>query len=321
MTIPMHDQRNPTANPQPDMSKWVIGIDVGGTKIAGGVVNVVTGAISSRRIIPTAPERGGEAVLDDAVSLAADLRCAADRAGHVVTGIGIGVAELVDVQGTIQSNHVIGWYGLPIHERFAAIAPVTIEADVRAAACAEARFGTGRSFRTFAYITVGTGISSCLVLDGKPYPGARGNALVLASGPLDMTCSRCGARSRSILEEIASGPALASRYGGVIGHAVSGAEEVTAAAASGDPAAREIVESAGAALGNSAGLLVNILDPGALIVGGGLGVSGGLYWESLVTSIREHIWSSSTRELPILPAAFKGESGLIGAALATCLAP
>src|SRR5438034_555667 len=84
-------------------------------------------------------------------------------------------------------------------------------ADVRAHARAEAAWGAGQRHRQFVFVTVGTGISSCLVLDGAPYAGARGEALVLASSALRLPCPQCGNTHWPSLEEYASGPALVAR--------------------------------------------------------------------------------------------------------------
>ena len=86
------------------------------------------------------------------------------------------------------------------------------------------------------------------------------------------------------------------------------------AARAGDPIAQAIVRSAGSALGNSVGFLINVLDPQAVIVGGGLGLSDGIYWDAFVTSTRKHIWSEVSRKLPILHAELGADAGLIGAA-------
>jgi glucokinase len=296
---------------------YAIGLDVGGTKIAGGVVALDYGRVLKRRVIATQPERGGAAVLADALALAQALRGDADALGVAVQGIGVGVPELVDLAGAITSGHAVEWRGMPVQERFSRLGASVIESDVRAHALAEARFGAGRAFRLFVFVTVGTGISCCLVQDGIPYAGAQGNALILASSPLTTTCTRCGTQLTPVLEDFASGPALVTRYNqiGQIGAGrAARAEDVIAAANMGDAAALQIVKSAGAALGASIGWLVNVLDPQALIVGGGLGTTGGLYWESLVAATRAHIWADNSREIPILMAALGPDAGLIGAA-------
>ena len=295
-------------------SVLAVGLDVGGTKIAGGLVALPSGEILSKDIIMTLPQRGGDAVLSDAWGFARRLVQEAAGKGKSVSGIGIGVAELVDPDGNVTSGQTIAWRGVPVRERFSEIAPAMVESDVRAAALAEALWGGGKPFRIFAYITVGTGISFALVQDGRPFPGARGNAIVLSSGPLSTTCTGCGAELHQVLEEFASGPALVARYNQRISPKATKAQEVTEAATRNDPMAIQVVQSAGEALGNSVGFLINLLDPEAIIVGGGLGLAGGRYWSSFVASTRKHIWSHTTRDLPILPALLGTDAGLMGAA-------
>jgi len=294
-------------------STCAIGIDVGGTKIAGGIVSQGGKLLFSRRQ-PTGAERGGEAVLRDVETLSVELIARAASGGLKVAGIGVSLAELVDLRGNVTSEQTIKWCGWPVRERLSRIAPAVIEADVRAAALAEAIHGAGRDYRIFLYLTVGSGISCCLVQDKQPYTGAYGNALVCASSPLTSTCPACGASNKVILEEYASGPALARRYQAYCSEKILRAEQVVDAASAGGQPAIEILRSAGAALGVTAGLLVNVLDPEALIVGGGLGLIDGLYWEAFLDSTREHIWAESGRDLPLQHATL-AENSVIGAAI------
>lgn len=291
-----------------------IGLDIGGTKIAAGLVSFPRGAVLARRTIPTLPSRAGKAVLSDALALAEALMGEAEQRNLQLLGIGVGVPELVDPKGNITSSHSLAWQDISIQSEFSRLATAIVESDVRAGALAEAMFGAGRPFRIFVYVTVGTGISSTLVQDGRAFAGARGNALVMASSPFTVECDVCGKALSPILEEIASGPALVGRYNLYSSLAAKRGEDVTEAAEKGDDAAVRVVRSAGEALGNSVGFLVNVMDPEAIVVGGGLGSAGGLFWDSFVDSTRAHIWAESSRELPILAAAMGADSGLIGAA-------
>jgi glucokinase len=287
----------------------VLGIDVGGTKIATGVAEFPDGRVLSRRVVPTKAERGGRAVLDDVVQLAREL---ADECGGVAA-LGLGVCELVDGEGRLASAYCIKWLDLPVRDELSTIAPVFIEADVRAAARAEAMFGAGRDFRQFLYVTVGTGISCCLMLDGEPWLGAHGATGTMASSALRIPCEHCGHVNERTLEEIAAGPALVARFNAAHGSAASG-QEVLAAAQSGHAMAEQIVRIASEALESQIALLVNVLDPEAVIIGGGLGLSEGLFWEHFIAATRRSIWSPLHRGLPILRATTGADAGWLGAA-------
>ena len=292
-----------------------IGLDVGGTKIAAGVVLWPSGEILQRTIIPTNPTRGGEAVLKDTLDLARQLLGWARLEGIEVAGIGAGVAELVDCEGNVTSSCTIDWRNRPVQQRLSEIAPAQVESDVRAAAVGEAIFGAGRGHRLFAYVTVGTGISSCLVQDGRPFKGAQGNAITLSSSPLSTVCTHCGTKLNPVLEEFASGPAIAKRFAqSHNAEPTETCEAVFRAASNGDKDATEILTSAGEALGVSVAFLVNVLDPEMIVVGGGLGMAGGLYWDAFQRSCRAHIFADNSRGLPIVSAKLGTNAGLVGAA-------
>jgi glucokinase len=292
-----------------------LGLDVGGTKIAAGVVTFPEGRIHLRRQILTKPERGGTAVLRDVVQLANELDAGARQLNLRVAAIGLGVCELVTTVGEIVSANCVAWQGVDVSEQLSAIAPAILEADVRAAALAEAVLGAGQSYRTFVFLTVGTGIASSLVIEGRPFTGARGATGTVASSPLPRLGHPWDSGEAVTLEQIASGPALVARFNQLNGHAQSG-QEVLAAAQAGNTSAISVVRSAAEALGATVGWLVNVLDPEAVVIGGGLGLSAGLYWETLEASARKHIWSDLHRGLPIVRAATELDAGLIGAAAA-----
>lgn len=293
------------------MMNCVIGLDVGGSKIAGGVVLFPAGHIVSSKVIPTNPTRGGEAVLADSLNLVAEMQAAAQAAHLVTQAVGVVVCELVDLQGNVTSDQTVKWRGIPLSKYFSQFAPTVVEADVRAAALAEALLGAGRGLDLFGYVTVGTGISYALVQNGKPFAGARGNAMLLGSSPFGISD---GTDLAPTLEDIASGPSLVARYNREASKQVLRAEQVFAAAELGDAVAVDVLILGGAALGAGVGFLVNLLDPQTIVVGGGLGLARGLYWENFVTAARRCIWSDTNRELPILRGALGTDAALLGAA-------
>jgi glucokinase len=287
-----------------------IGIDVGGTKIAGAVADLATGALAARREVPTRAARGGEPVLGDVLAMARDLLGAAERLGVRPVGLGLGVAELVDPAGRVFSGHRIAWDGVPVQERLGALLPARVEADVRAAALAEARFGAGRGLDHFLYVSIGTGVSAVSVQHGRPYAGSRGAALVIANGSMRHRCPLCGHEHVEVLEDLAGGPGLAGAMG------VERAEQVVDAANAGDARAAAIIDHAAGALGQTLALLAGALDPEAVILGGGLGSAPGRYVDALSRALASGLWDGDARPLPVLRASLGPDAGVVGAALA-----
>jgi glucokinase len=290
--------------------RFALGIDVGGTKVAGGIVDLDTGRIHGRRQVPTEFERGGAAILADTVALAHELKAEARHLGLDVQALGVGVAELVDGQGRVFSDHRIRWTGLDAGGQLSAVLPAVISSDVRAAALAEARLGAGRGVGDFYYVTIGTGVAGVLVLGGMPYAGSRGAALVIANSMERHRCPACGHEHGGMIEDVASGPALAAAYG------ATSAEEVLAAARAGDRRALAAIDHAAAELGRVLALLADSLDPTIMVIGGGLGCASGPYFDALCAHVRSGLWDGVPNPLTITQAVMGPDAGLIGAALA-----
>lgn len=269
-----------------------LGIDVGATKIAAAIVDTSTGAILRRSTVASQPDRGGAEVLSSSVRLAEHI-----LAGERADSIGIGVCELVAPDGSVTSAYSFDWRGVDIADAFSRLAPTVVESDVRAAAAAECAFGAGQGKRTVFYVNAGSGISSCLVIDGAPFVGARGNAILVGAGPLDV-------------EPIAGGTGIAALAG------AESAEAVASAADQGDRAAAELIEQGGRALGEASAFAVNLLDPELVVLGGGVGLANERYRRAFEAALRRHVWAADTRELPIVLAALGADAGVIGAALA-----
>lgn len=293
------------------MNEIFVAIDIGGSKTAFAAVSFPEARLVERDEIPTPPrDATGAGFLAD---IAARARALATQ--HGARAIGVSVCELVSRDGKPTSSHRLAWDGLDPTAAFAGGPPLLIESDVRAGALAEARFGAGEGMHELLYVNLGTGVSSCWVSGGEPHRGARGNALVLANSPAGMRCVHCDRQTSQVPEDVAGAAGLLSRYRAAGGQA-SSAQAVFAAAAAGDAAASDVLEQAVHALGQAIGHAIDIIDPDALVIGGGLALAGGAYGAPLEAAIRAHVWAPDTRALPILRARLGADSALIGAAAA-----
>ncbi len=286
----------------------VVGVDIGGTKTAVVAVSLPDADVMFREVIATQAADGASRLRGELVTVLARLR--SDLGLPDRPPVGLSVPELVDLGGVVTTDVVIPGLAGDLKE-WAELGVVRVESDVRAAACAEARVGSGRGFPSMAYVSIGTGISSTFVLNGVAWPGAHGAAILLGSGSLGPT--RNSGRRPYILEELASGTAIVAGYQSLGGHAEGG--EVLDRYAS-DPIAAQVVNRAGHAAGHGVALLVNLLDPHAVIVGGGLGCVDGPYWRCLQATARAHIWAEAARDVPLLRSGLGPDAAAIGAALA-----
>jgi glucokinase len=292
------------------VTQVAIGVDVGGTKTALGLVDP-DGTLRDRDRIRNADLDG-----DDALLRAIADRCTGLARATQVSGIGVALPEVLDPAGELQSHVSLRWTKGQIIDALAHIGPITLEADVRAAALAEARIGAGRGRSSVGYVSVGTGVSAALVLDGIPYAGAHGAAQLLGSAELPIACPHCGRRFRApALENVAAGPALVERYNREADPAIASGEELLAAARTGDPVAERILRDGAETLGGYLALFVNIVDPEILVVGGGLGAAFGDRLPAIVSAARDHIWATHVHDVPIVPAALGEDAGVIGAGL------
>jgi glucokinase len=294
-----------------------IGIDVGGTKVALGLLDAAELSLLESVVIPTGRDRGGKAVLADIRASAADLAGRAAARGRRVSGMGLVVPEIVSLAGDIVSGEVIPqWNELPVAEVLSEIAPVLVEADVRAAAFAETVLGAGQGHDYLVFVTVGTGISYTAVYQGRPIAGSRGGALNIGTSVLARLPEHCagpGQPRELELERISSGSALVERYVARGGRA-EGAGDVLAAAQRGDQAAAEVLDEGARTLGIAIALLVNVLDPEAVIVGGGLGSADTSYWQATRDYARQYLHDFAAGTV-LARGALGADAGVIGAGL------
>jgi glucokinase len=294
--------------------RCVLGIDVGGTSIRAGLFIPRSGSLRHVRAIRTHATNGARRPLARAAAVAREVIEAGSRSGLSVHKVGIGVPELVGPGGEIESAAILSWRSAGVRKAFAAYGDVTIESDVRAAALAEARLGAARGSPTFLYVGVGTGISSTLFIDGRPYLGAHGHAIAFASGPTRAAEAADHGTVVLPLEARASGPALVRRAKALGLHAEDAAEVCRAAHAQ-SGIAREVVDDAATELAAHVAILINALDPSLVVLGGGVGAAPGRYWNSFRAALPRFAWGRHARRVRVRRARLGTRGGLIGAAL------
>jgi glucokinase len=303
------------------------GIDVGGTKIAGAVVDDHGKILEHRRV--ESPANEVEAIEDAIAGLVADL-----RTRHDVDRVGLGAAGYVDAsRAKVIFAPNLAWRDLDLRAELEdrIDLPVTIENDANAAAWGEFRFGGGEDVEDFLMVTVGTGVGGGIVLGGELQRGAFGFAAEIGHLRVVPDGRDCGCGNRGCFEQYASGSALLrnvrdaviagvpdvagllERAGGDPA-AISG-PLVTAAAHEGDAFAVEQLAALGDWLGQGVASLITVLDPAAIVVGGGVSEAGDLLLEPMRRSFVDHLSVRGHRPVAEIRLAQLGnEAGVIGAA-------
>ncbi|MGH2654633.1 MAG: ROK family glucokinase [Actinomycetota bacterium] len=299
-----------------------IGIDVGGTKVAG-LRLAEDGAVLDRTERPT-PADDVSATVETVSELAAELAAAGGEA------LGVGAAGMVDFDaGVLRYAPNLAWREIPLRDLLSERTglPCVMDNDANVAAWGEYRFGAARGYRHVLVVTVGTGIGGGIVADGELFRGAHGFAaeighiIVEPDGPL------CGCGNRGCWEQVASGRALdrlaraeveqdpAGRIAALAAGAEASGRHVSEAARGGDPPATAIFAAVGRRLGEGIAGLVNILDPEVVIVGGGVAEEGAVLLDPARHAFLDAVEASEHRpEVPILAATLGNDAGAIGAA-------
>lgn len=259
---------------------FAIGVDIGATKVAAALV-AAGGETLLARQTATAPERGPAAVLDDVAVLIAGLRAEAPAAP---LGAGVGTPGRVNARtGVVHDAVNLGWEEVHLVEelraRLPAKLPIWVQKDANAGALGEYYFGAARGCDDFVYMSVGSGLGGGVMSSGVLVTGAHWNAAELGHLSLDPEGRRCACGGRGCAETIVSGPGLVAearerfeREPGATAEPLT-SEAIVTAARAGDEAALAAVADAGRALGIVMAACVAILNPGAIVVGGGLGLA------------------------------------------------
>jgi len=307
-----------------------VGVDLGGTNLTGLLVSD-RGTVAGRELRATPAALGAEAVLGAVLDVASGLAGQARELGHEIAGVGLGIPGPVDAdRGVCLFSPNLGWRDLDVISRFREVfnVPVRIDNDVRAATLGEAWLGAGHPYRTFVCLTVGTGIGSGLVLDGRLWRGPGYSAGELGHIPVvdGPDAPPCGCGRRGCLEAVASGTAIgregrrAASRGEPTSLARLPAEDITARvvaehARAGDATAARVLRRAAVYLGLGIATAVNLLNPEAVIVGGRVSRSWDLIQPEVTRVVSEKGFPPNLLFLRgVFPAELGEDAGAIGAA-------
>ncbi|MFE5185994.1 ROK family protein [Streptomyces sp. NPDC056628] len=299
----------------------VAALDIGGTKIAGALVDG-HGTIAVRAQRPTPAREDGETVMRAVEEVVQEL--AASPLWGQVSALGIGSAGPVDASaGTVSPVNVPGWRGYPLVRRVREATgglPVELIGDGVAITAAEHWQGAAQGHDNALCMVVSTGVGGGLVLGGRLHPGPTGNAGHIGHISVDLDGDLCPCGSRGCVERIASGPNIARRAldagwrPGPDGD--TSAAAVAVAAREGDPVAVASFERAARALAAGIAATATLVEIDVAVIGGGVGKAGDVLFTPLRKALADYATLSFVRRLTVTPARMGTDAGLVGAAAA-----
>jgi len=291
------------------VTERAIGIDVGGTKIAAGVIDR-DGQILNRVERPT-PTESREEFLELLDEMVDQLR------GDGVSAIGFGLPSTIDQR----TGRVVGSVHVPLAdfdfrdhaaERFSI--PVALDNDGNAAAIAEWRIGAGKGSDQMIMLTLGTGVGGGLILDGKPYRGFVGAGAEIGHMVLEYGGEPCSGSctGHGHFEQVSSGRAADRKAVELLGPDATG-RELVGAAREGNQEALEAVREIGRKLGAALGSLVNIFNPEVIVIGGGFSQARDLFLEPALERMKAEALAPGRDLVRVVPALLGPDAGLVGA--------
>ncbi len=304
---------------------FVIGIDVGGTKISTAIADL-EGAIIEKITLATGAIEGEEAVMDRIIQSVDMVLEASGIPASEVRTIGIGAPGPQDTEtGAIITTPNLPFRNFsltqPLEKRFGI--PAHLDNDGNVAAIGEWMFGAGKGFSNVIYMTVSTGVGGGAVLNGKPYHGARSNAMEIGHMTIDaFSPHRCNCGNYGDVEALASGTAIASRAKEALAegrdsllkrHEVITSYEVYQAYKEGDPLSIEILDKAWEYLGIAVANIILTFDPEVIAIGGGVSRIGEDLFSAVRSAARKHCFEFMFDSVQIVPTGLKQDTGVQGA--------
>ena len=305
-----------------------IGIDIGGTKVLGALVDT-SGTVTLEKRIPS-PAQDPDQMLEVVASLITEL---ADAAGQELEAVGVAAAGFIDATGsTVLYAPNLKWRNEPLRERLEQRTKlaVVIENDANAAGWAEFRFGAGQGTKDMAMLTLGTGVGGAIISDGQLRRGGFGIAGELGHIRVVRDGRPCGCGRKGCVEQYASGTALLNAAkalvasndpaAAMLAELSPSAEQLTGqhiaqALLAGDSGARALIEDLGQYLGEAMGSITAALDPEVYVIGGGLSEAGELVLDPIRRSFEAEVPANGFRPVAkVVGATFSNQAGVIGAA-------
>ena len=310
-----------------------LGLDLGGTNIKAGVVDE-HGKLLAKVSTPTEGQGGPDIVINRMAEAAKDAAAEADIALEKITAIGIGSPGPLDMDiGVIKAApNLPGWINIPLRDRIADATgrPAVLENDANAAAFGEFWTGAGgdKSIRHMVMFTLGTGVGSGIIIEGRLLHGAQdegaeaGHMIMVPDG------RPCGCGQRGCLETYASASRVAIRAQEAVAHGQISSlkplyeedpEQITSKtvfehAAKGDRVSMRVVDDAALYLGIACVNICRILDPQMIVFAGGMIAAGDFLFDKIRAAFDDHTWSYGSKGVQIVPARLGNDAGVIGAA-------
>ena len=308
-------------------TSYAVGVDVGGTRIAAGLVERKGRMIKEVRAL-TPKDAGPFAIVDTIIDLIEDVTSGTHPSE--VAGIGVGLPAQIDfLKQSVEFCTNLPLAGIDVRSLIMSRVrhSVAIDNDGNCAGIGESRFGAAKKTRDFVMITLGTGVGGALVLNGEPYRGSRGLGAEIGHMVIRLDGPPCPCGGKGHIESFLGRPAIAAKgreaargpKGLAIREQAGGdpgqitAESVVNAALTGDETAREILLEAGGILGEALVGIVNLLNPRLIVVGGGIGESCAFLVERAAQVIDENALAGR-RDVKVVQAELGNDAGVLGAA-------
>jgi glucokinase len=308
----------------------IVGVDVGATKVAAGLVSVEGEIVARYRtpMLTTGTPANGLA----AVSKAIDGLFTGGIARRQISAIGVCAPGPLEPESGVILNppNLPIWHNYALAEEMRKLydVPVRIDNDANAAALAEAKWGAGRDYRNLFYVTIGTGIGTGIIFDRRIFHGKTGAAGEGGHVGIDINGPLCNCGKRGCIETLAAGPAIARRAreklsqhpGSILWEMAAGdlhavtSEMVGRAFAVSDPAAKEVMRETLDLLAYWLGSIIDLLEPEAIVIGGGASALFAPLLEDIRDRWRGACINPCPLNIPLLIARYGEEAGIAGAA-------